>query len=130
MGSSAQGSYQMPSDMGDWYTTEIMVKIHTTFDNESLWHKEGVIRDVQGHLCSVYVPSERKVVSIQGNHLRQLAPIKGDKVKVIQGEDRESIGKLISIDGYDGIVRMEQDKQLKILQLRFLGKVAPDEWLN
>ena len=44
------------------------------------------------------------------------------------GEDRESIGKLISIDGYDGIVKMEADRQLKILQLRFLAKVAPEEW--
>ena len=45
-------------------------------------------------------------------------------MKVILGEDRESTGELISIDDKDGIVRMDQDKQLKILQLRFLGKIA------
>ena len=46
------------------------------------------------------------------------------QVKVILGEDRESTGELISIDDKDGIVRMDLDKQLKILQLRFLGKIA------
>ena len=45
------------------------------------------------------------------------------QVKVILGEDRESTGELISIDDKDGIVRMDHDKQLKILQLRFLGKI-------
>lgn len=46
------------------------------------------------------------------------------KVKVILGEDRETTGELISIDDKDGIVRMDVDNQLKILQLRFLGKIA------
>ena len=40
------------------------------------------------------------------------------KVKVILGEDREATGILLSIDGDDGIVRMELDDQLKILNLR------------
>ena len=39
-------------------------------------------------------------------------------------DDREALGTLISIDGFDGIVRMDFDKQLKILQLRYLGKLA------
>lgn len=45
------------------------------------------------------------------------------KVKVILGEDREATGILLSIDGDDGIVRMELDDQLKILNLRFLGRL-------
>lgn len=45
------------------------------------------------------------------------------QVKVILGEDREATGVLLSIDGEDGIVRMELDEQLKILNLRFLGKL-------
>lgn len=45
------------------------------------------------------------------------------QVKVILGEDREATGILLSIDGDDGIVRMELDDQLKILNLRFLGKL-------
>ena len=45
------------------------------------------------------------------------------KVKVLHGDDVGQTGELISIDGNDGIVRMDQDKQLKILQLKFLGKI-------
>lgn len=45
------------------------------------------------------------------------------QVKVILGEDREATGVLLSIDGEDGIVRMDLDEQLKILNLRFLGKL-------
>lgn len=45
------------------------------------------------------------------------------QVKVILGEDREATGILLSIDGDDGIVRMELDDQLKILNLRFLGRL-------
>ena len=43
---------------------------------------------------------------------------------MILGEDREATGELISIDDKDGIVRMDADKQLKILQLRYLGTIA------
>ncbi|NXW99658.1 SPT5H factor, partial [Larus smithsonianus] len=45
------------------------------------------------------------------------------QVKVILGEDREATGILLSIDGEDGIVRMDLEEQLKILNLRFLGKL-------
>lgn len=48
---------------------------------------------------------------------------RGFQVKVILGEDREATGILLSIDGDDGIVRMELDDQLKILNLRFLGRL-------
>ncbi|MGH0148415.1 UNVERIFIED_CONTAM: hypothetical protein FKN15_014145 [Acipenser sinensis] len=49
--------------------------------------------------------------------------IRSVSVKVILGEDREATGILLSIDGEDGIVRMELDELLKILNLRFLGKL-------
>lgn len=88
-----------------------------------------------------------KVVSISSDHLEPVTPTKNNKVKwhfwfgklwqepindvsnwifqvkVIMGEDREATGILLSIDGDDGIVRMELDDQLKILNLRFLGRL-------
>lgn len=45
------------------------------------------------------------------------------QVKVILGEDREAMGILLSIDNEDGIVRMDLDDQLKILNLHFLGRL-------
>uniref|UniRef100_A0A7N8WYM5 Transcription elongation factor SPT5 n=1 Tax=Mastacembelus armatus TaxID=205130 RepID=A0A7N8WYM5_9TELE len=53
----------------------------------------------------------------------QTGVIRSVTVKVILGEDREATGILLSIDGDDGIVRMELDDQLKILNLRFLGRL-------
>lgn len=50
-------------------------------------------------------------------------PAPPPQVKVILGEDREATGILLSIDGEDGIVRMDLEEQLKILNLRFLGKL-------
>lgn len=47
---------------------------------------------------------------------------------MILGEDREATGILLSIDGDDGIVRMELDDQLKILNLRFLGRL--EHWVT
>lgn len=50
---------------------------------------------------------------------------------MILGEDREATGVLLSIDGEDGIVRMDLDEQLKILNLRFLeapGGLRQAEW--
>lgn len=97
-------------------------------------------------MCSVFMQETEKVVSISSDHLEPVTPTKNNKVtrrarlasgaaaasltfqrlfqvKVIMGEDREATGILLSIDGDDGIVRMELDDQLKILNLRFLGRL-------
>lgn len=103
-------------------------------------------------MCSVFLQESEKVVSISSDHLEPVTPTKNNKVttatlmvekletggvnkkhqrcfrrmfqvKVIMGEDREATGILLSIDGDDGIVRMELDDQLKILNLRFLGRL-------
>lgn len=46
------------------------------------------------------------------------------QVKVLLGEDREGTGTLLSIDGEDGIVRMNPERTIRILNLRFLGKLV------
>ncbi|EDM07905.1 suppressor of Ty 5 homolog (S. cerevisiae), isoform CRA_c [Rattus norvegicus] len=75
-------------------------------------------------MCSVYLKDSEKVVSISSEHLEPITPTKNNKVKVILGEDREATGVLLSIDGEDGIIRMDlEDQQIKILNLRFLGKL-------
>ncbi|TSN39346.1 Transcription elongation factor SPT5 [Bagarius yarrelli] len=107
----------------DWVTTDILVRVKDTFLDGGVINKTGVIRSVTGGMCSVYLQDTEKVVSISSEHLEPVTPTKNNKVKVILGEDRESTGVLLSIDGEDGIVRMELDEQLKILNLRFLGKL-------
>lgn len=107
----------------EWQTTDIIVQVKQN-DDEGLVGKQGVIRSITGGLCNVYIADEGRTVTIPNNNIEPVLPSRSDKVKVILGEDREATGELISIDDKDGIVRMDQDKQLKILQLRFLGKVA------
>ncbi|KAK5904207.1 hypothetical protein CesoFtcFv8_005795 [Champsocephalus esox] len=105
----------------DWVTPDILVKIKDSFMD--LMGQSGVIRSVTGGMCSVFMQESEKVVSISSDHLEPVTPTKNNKVKVILGEDREATGILLSIDGDDGIVRMELDDQLKILNLRFLGRL-------
>ncbi|XP_035670800.1 transcription elongation factor SPT5-like [Branchiostoma floridae] len=108
----------------DWQTVDITVRIRETHEDPDLIHQRGVIRSQSGGMCSVYLSEADKMVNVMGEHLEPEAPAKNDKVKVILGEDREATGTLINIDGQDGIVRMDLDAQLKILQLRFLGKLG------
>uniref|UniRef100_A0A3Q3GUB3 Transcription elongation factor SPT5-like n=2 Tax=Labrus bergylta TaxID=56723 RepID=A0A3Q3GUB3_9LABR len=105
----------------DWVTTDILVRVKDSLMD--LMGQMGVIRSVTGGMCSVFMQESEKVVSISSDHLEPVTPTKNNKVKVILGEDREATGILLSIDGDDGIVRMELDDQLKILNLRFLGRL-------
>ena len=65
-----------------------------------------------------------QTVSVGNDNLSPVQPQKNHKVKVLHGDDQGHTGELISIDGNDGIVRMDADQQLKILQLKFLGKIG------
>ncbi|XP_074666244.1 transcription elongation factor SPT5-like isoform X2 [Strix aluco] len=87
----------------DWVTTDIQVK-------------DGI--------CFVYLYDSEKVVSISSEHLEPVTPTRRNKVKVILGEDREATGILLSIDGEEGVVRMDLEEQFKILNLRSLGKLV------
>ncbi|KFO71672.1 Transcription elongation factor SPT5 [Cuculus canorus] len=107
----------------DWVTTDIQVKVRDTYLDSQAVGQTGVIRSVTGGLCSVYLTDSEKVVSVASEHLEPLTPAKSNKLEVILGEDREATGILLSIDGEDGIVRMDLEEQLKILNLRFLGKL-------
>ncbi|PIO40199.1 hypothetical protein AB205_0072600 [Aquarana catesbeiana] len=107
----------------DWVTTDIQVKVRDTFQDNQVVGQAGIIRSVSGGLCSVLLQDSEKVISLSGDHLEPVTPTKNSRVKVILGEDREAMGILLSIDNDDGIVRMDLDDQLKILNLRFLGKL-------
>uniref|UniRef100_H2Y415 Transcription elongation factor SPT5 n=1 Tax=Ciona savignyi TaxID=51511 RepID=H2Y415_CIOSA len=132
---SPLGNYGTPGSVGslmdqgvvtEWQSVDIVVRVKQTHEDSSAAGKIGVIRSITGGLCNVYIDEIQRTVSVPGNNLEPVIPVKNDKVKVILGEDRETTGELISIDDKDGIVRMDQDKQLKILQLRFLGKIASE----
>lgn len=59
------------------------------------------------------LPSEMEIV----------APRKSDKVKIMGGSLRGFTGKLIGVDGTDGIVRIDDSLDVKILDLVILAKL-------
>lgn len=73
-------------------------------------------------MCTVYLPTEDRVVNLVCEQLEPVVPSRGDRVKVILGEDREAVGTLLSIDNQEGVVKLNTD-EIKFLQLRFLCKM-------
>ena len=53
-----------------------------------------------------------------------MAPGKKDEIKVVSGQQAGETGKLIGIDGEDGIVKMDTNSDIKILDLESLCKRA------
>ncbi|CAH3030076.1 unnamed protein product [Porites evermanni] len=110
---------------GDWVTTDIEVRINENHEDPKLMDKKGVVRTVTGGTCTVYLYDEKRDVSVSIHNVDPGEPIKQDKVKVILGDDRERTGTLINIDDPDGIIKMDQTDQLKILPLKYLAKMGP-----
>ncbi|XP_071182024.1 transcription elongation factor SPT5-like isoform X2 [Mytilus edulis] len=113
----------MDHGMADWHTTEIEVKIKETHDDTNLIFQKGQIRSVSGGMCSVYVTEQDKVMNIASEHLEPIPPEVGDKAKVITGDERETVGTLLSIDSGEGVLKTE-DSQIKMLPLRYLCKAS------
>ncbi|CAL1263965.1 unnamed protein product [Larinioides sclopetarius] len=106
----------------EWQTTDIEVTIKDSHGDDGLSGQIGIIRGISGGMCSVFLPKEDRVVNILGEHLEPVVPNRGDNVKVIMGEDREATGRLVSIDGSDGVVKLDS-KDLRMMNLKFLCKM-------
>ncbi len=50
-----------------------------------------------------------------------MTPVKLNTVKVLHGNFKNRIGKLLGIDGEDGIVKMEIDLKIAILDMSLLA---------
>ena len=61
------------------------------------------------------------LITVNPLEMEQVVPKKSDKIKVISGEFRNSTGKLIGIDGADGIVKMDDTLDVKILDMSILA---------
>ena len=54
-------------------------------------------------------------------------PEKKDKIKVIRGEFKDHIGQMIGIDSADGIVKMDINLDIKILDMSILARYVQPE---
>lgn len=88
----------LDSQLGEWCTTDIEVKIRSSTDH-LLLGQIGQIKTVNNGVCSVYLVQEDRIVSIVPENLEPVLPGVGDEYKVIMGDDRECTGKVTSITG-------------------------------
>lgn len=110
----------------DWYSPDLEVIIRDTHEDTGLSGQVGIIRGVTPGMCSVFLPDEDRTVSIAAEHLQPVQPTRGNKVKVILGEDRDSTGLLLSIDSQEGVVKLDNNGDVKMLQLKYLCKIKDD----
>lgn len=110
-------------NFADWFTTDIEVRVKDSHNDAGLGGQEGVIRGISGGMCSVFLPMEDRVVTVAGEWLEPVVPVRRDRVKIILGEDRESTGLLMSIDHQDGVVKLDSG-DVRMFQLRFLCKMT------
>ncbi|KAF2610366.1 hypothetical protein F2Q70_00009120, partial [Brassica cretica] len=107
-------------DAEAWFMPDILVEIHKAGEDSDV----GVIRDVSDGTCKVSLGSsgEGDTIMALPGELEIVPPRKNDRVKIVGGQYRGSIGKLIGIDGSDGIVKIEDNLDVKILDLAILAK--------
>ncbi|KAL4332541.1 hypothetical protein GQ457_07G022580 [Hibiscus cannabinus] len=106
---------------GPWFMPDILVNVHKSGD-ETL----GVIQEVlQDESCKVGLGSHGNgdTVIVMPSEMEIVPPRKSDKIKIMGGSLRGVTGKLIGVDGTDGIVRIDDSLDVKILDLVILAKL-------
>jgi transcription elongation factor SPT5 len=63
-------------------------------------------------------------VTVLPNELELIMPKKSDMIKILSGNFRGFMGELIGIDGSDGIVKLDDTDELKILDMLILAKLV------
>ena len=61
-------------------------------------------------MCSVFLPAEQRVATVAGDMLEPVVPVRGDRVKIIAGENRERTGQLLSADRQEGLVKLDSSE--------------------
>lgn len=106
----------------DWVAQDIEVKVKDSHDDSNLIHQIGIIRNISAGMCALFIPLKDKVVSVACEHLQAVTPHKGDRMKVIFGEEREATGQLLSIDGNECVVKLDHGT-INMFQLSHVCKM-------
>ncbi|OMP05418.1 hypothetical protein COLO4_08860 [Corchorus olitorius] len=106
---------------GPWFMPDILVNVRKSGD-ETL----GVVQEVlPDGSCKVALGSSGSgdTVIALPNEMEIVPPRKSDRIKIMGGSLRGHTGKLIGVDGTDGIVRIDDSLDVKILDLVILAKL-------
>ncbi|KAG8077065.1 hypothetical protein GUJ93_ZPchr0006g44135 [Zizania palustris] len=107
---------------GNWLLPDVLVNVLRAGNDGP-----GVVREVLADgSCRVAVGSSGNgdIVTVLPNDVEVVRPKKSDKVKIMNGNFRGYNGKLIGIDGSDGIVKLDDTYEVKILDMVILAKLA------
>uniref|UniRef100_A0A803NHN8 Transcription elongation factor SPT5 n=1 Tax=Cannabis sativa TaxID=3483 RepID=A0A803NHN8_CANSA len=108
---------------GPWCVPDILVTVRRSGDEAIV----GAIRDVLSDgSCRVVLGSGgggESMVAVP-SELEAVVPRKNDRIKIMGGALRGATGKLIGVDGTDGIVKVDDTLDVKILDLAMLAKLA------
>lgn len=81
---------------------------------------------VQDGSCRVALGSSGngETITAVPNEMEVVVPRKNERIKIMGGALRGATGKLIGVDGTDGIVKVDDTFDVKILDLASLAKLA------
>lgn len=108
---------------GIWALPDILVTVHKLGEDPVI----GVVREVLPDAsCKVALGSSGngEIIIAVPNEIEIVAPRKSDKIKIMGGAQRGSTGKLIGVDGSDGIVKVDDTLDVKILDMNILAKLG------
>ncbi|GJT46690.1 putative transcription elongation factor SPT5 homolog 1 [Tanacetum coccineum] len=108
---------------GPWFLPNILVNVRRSGDDAAL----GVIREVLlDGACRVALGAsgDGEIITAIPDEIKAVAPNKSDKIKIMSGAQRGATGKLIGVDGSDGIVKLDETLDVKILDMHTLAKLA------
>ncbi|KAL4581502.1 hypothetical protein LXL04_006023 [Taraxacum kok-saghyz] len=107
---------------GPWFLPDILVTVRRSGEDAAV----GVIREVLlDGACRVGLGTSGKgdVITANPNEIEVVVPRKSDKIKIMGGAQRGATGKLIGVDGTDGIVKVDDTLDVKILDMVILAKL-------
>lgn len=113
-------------DAFDWHLDGLLVRIKDTYSRD-LARSTGIIKSIHGSQCSLHLTDQDKTINIQLDFLEPVVPLKGDRVMVIYGDDKGAVGRLLSIDGIEGVIKLEnrpEREEITMKQLKYLCKLA------
>nr|POF25679.1 putative transcription elongation factor spt5 like 1 [Quercus suber] len=74
--------------------------------------------------CRIVLSENGETMTALPDEMGVVAPRKNDKVKIMAGVHRGTTGKLIGVDGSDGIVKVDDSRDVKIIELILLAKLT------
>lgn len=137
------------ASLQDWFIPGIVVRILETVGDRGLANQTGIIRGIKvssnrsfhfyffqksGYLlflfqdgtCTVFIEDEGQDFHLLCDHLEPVTPVINDQVKVLIGDEKGMVGILLNIDEQEGVVEFENEKNPKMVPLRFLCRYQPN----